>query len=498
MINFYRCSITEKYGDESKCRLSFKPSVQSVQLHLFAVFFAGGLMSTWVWTESTVDTWARFFRRILNKETEEPIKLQKYKVIRQAFAQRKTFNNDGRFSLSFHNTHEDPVGLNFDFNSEGSHDFSTTWAAAIPKFVLRRGAITGGNPSVSSNRRNSVDSEISFSVRCVSVESRRNSLDSQISLHIADFKARRKVDSSHRGRRGKRRREFGKSRSTKMGPLFRRGSTTSQESQLNAQILSAMTIGGISTNQQVPNMERRWATAGLDEKTSNKMITDGKSLGMLLPFLYGDENLSSEEKNNTDIVDKNRNIEDNDDTKNDNNSDSDSSQADEETKMLEIEEPQETSKSKNSNKSLRNQDDVKKKYFIQDEEILKHFIQNELNNCTINDKDKHRKAAIGDLASSITSHCPELTKLVKSDVQKNLPNSINAKEMATQTSLPLEILEMEAVTESIDEIINNRNCSSKSTQISPQLNKGQNKKIDGKHTPGKSNKESRRNDRNNM
>lgn len=84
------------------------------------------------------------------------------------------------------------------------------------------------------------------------MESRRHSLDSQVSVQIAEMTATRKAAAtpmpttatttvSHgRGRNARNRRhrrEFGRSRNSRVGPLFvRRGSTTSQESQLGAQV----------------------------------------------------------------------------------------------------------------------------------------------------------------------------------------------------------------------------------------------------------------------
>ncbi|XP_012247281.1 protein smoothened isoform X2 [Bombus impatiens] len=458
--NYMICAITTKYLDISECKMEVRPSAAKMQLHLLSPFFAGILMSSWVWTGSTVDTWTRFLRRTFNCETEEPIRLKKHKVIAQAFAKRKTFNNAGRLSISFHNTHEDPVGLNFDLNSVASQDFSSTWAAALPKLVTRRGALVGGTTgSVSSNRRNSVDSEISFSVRRVSVESRRNSLDSQISVQIAELKTTRKVASSSRGRRGKRRRDFGKSRSggnSKVPPI------------------------------QVPNMKRRSASAGLDDRVLNPKLFDGKNAGMLLPFLFpgqsgSDENLSSEEKQHQEISGKDVDIEGGNMEKDDQDSDSDDSQPEEEAKMLDPEEPHERSKSKISNKSSksyghesdrRSRDGRRSKYLLQDETILKHLFQESSDIKLKSDaeiKEVYRKAGMGNLASSLNSCSPELTRLMQSEAQTG-----NAREMATQTSLPLDILEMEELKQSIDEIINSRNCSSKGTQISPQLNKNKN------------------------
>nr|CAD7199887.1 unnamed protein product [Timema douglasi] len=215
-------------------------------------------------------------RRIKN-QPEEPVRLKKHRLIAQAFAKRKTFNNAGRVSISFHSTHDDPVGLNFDVNSVASQDLSSTWAAALPKLMTRRGALIGPTGSVSSH------SEISLSVCRVSVESRRHSLDSQVSVQIAEVTATRKTAAtpvpslgsvrSTRFRTKRRRREFGRHRSAKVapGPTPNKSSSTSQENQLGAQILTALAIGhaNIQHSAFVPNLKRRVANAGLDGKRPN-------------------------------------------------------------------------------------------------------------------------------------------------------------------------------------------------------------------------------------
>ncbi|XP_014468938.1 PREDICTED: protein smoothened-like isoform X2 [Dinoponera quadriceps] len=481
--NYMVCAITTKYSDESECKMDTRPSAGKMQLHLLAPFFAGILMSSWVWTSSTVDTWSRFLKRTFNCEIEEPIRLKKHKVIAQAFAKRKTFNNAGRLSISFHNTHEDPVGLNFELNSVASQDFSSTWAAALPKLVTRRGALVGSTTgSVSSNRRNSVDSEISYSFRCVSMESRRDSLDSQISVQIAQVKTTRKVAGRPNGRRGKNRRDFrksGKSRSEKkVDPHSKRDSTISQDSQ-------QVTTGG-HVPIQLPNMGRRLGNAGLDERAliiddRGPKVIDTKNAGMMLPFLFpsSDENLSSDEKGHQDAVGIDIEV---DNVEGEQDSDGEDSPPKEEVKMLNPEDVHERSKSKSGSKNCktyshesdrRNRESHRSNYVLQDEVILKHLLQEssdiKMKNKT-EKKDMYRKAAVGDLASSLTSCCPELTRLmVQGDAQIG-----NAREIATQTSLPLEILEMEELKQSIDEIINSRHCSCKGTQISPLLKKSKN------------------------
>ncbi|GLH15390.1 Protein smoothened [Gryllus bimaculatus] len=161
------CKVTASSGlssthmDPRQCRLDARPSVSVFQLHLLVFFCAGIVMSSWVWTGSTLRTWRRFLRRNICSQKEEPVRMKKHKAIAQAFANWKTFNNDGRLSISFHSSHEDPVGLNLDVNSIASLDFSSTWAAALPTLMTRRGALIGGsatstNTSASSHHGNSL------------------------------------------------------------------------------------------------------------------------------------------------------------------------------------------------------------------------------------------------------------------------------------------------------------------------------------------------------
>ncbi|XP_008551333.1 protein smoothened isoform X2 [Microplitis demolitor] len=454
------CSII-KYEENLECKIASRPSINKLQLHLLSPFLAGVLMSLWVWTSSTVETWKRFFRRTFNREPEEPVKLKKHRVIAQAFAKRKTFNN------------------------KASQDFSSTWAAALPKFVTRRGALIGGNAgSVSSNRRNSVDSEISFSVQRVSVQSRRNSVDSQYSYQIAEVKATRKRKPNPKPRKQLSNRKIVQSSISTIGPLFKRGSATSLNSQHGAQILSALTIGGTS---QIPGMKRRSATAGLDESGFNSELMH--NAGMLLPFFFpgdsdSDENSSIDQDKNPDseskiVIVENINIEEDE-----HYSESEDSQVDEETKMLDSEEPESCTRSKNSDKSSKrfshdsekSRETQKSKFIIQNETILKHFLQasNDTKIEKENVKDLTKKTNISNLSSSLNSCCPELVQNMQLDAQSS------AREIATQTSLPIDILEMEELKQSIDEIINSRNSSSKTTQKSPQSHKSNNRKTENK------------------
>ncbi|XP_046396716.1 protein smoothened isoform X2 [Ischnura elegans] len=293
-------------GGAGACRFESRPSLAMVQLHILAPFAAGVVMSSWVWTSSTMQAWRRFFRRVCNsRPVDEPVRLQKHKVIARAFAKRKEFDQGGRLSISFHTTHEDPVGLEFDLNSVGaaSGDLSSAWAAALPHLVMRRGAIAGatglgmGGPNSFSSqvRRNSMDSEISYSVRRLSVESRRHSLDSQVSVQISEVKARATTATPlPLGLMGGNSRSVGgwlragsrappqRKRRRKVVPAattHRRGSSTSQESQLGAEILSALGVVH-------PQYSRNLDAIEIKENSFPKPLSDTAKLAAMANFPF--------------------------------------------------------------------------------------------------------------------------------------------------------------------------------------------------------------------
>lgn len=225
----------------------------------------------------------------------------------------------------------------------------------------------------------------------------------------------------------------------------------------------------------MPNMGRRLGNAGLDKRTLDSKIIDTKTPALLLPFLSprtqsgSDENLSSDEKRHQDITDKDIDM-GNMEKEDEQDSDSEDSQPDEETKMLDSEETRDN-KNKNSNKTCKayNHEEDRRSHrgkYV-DEAILKHLLQetSDIKAKNENEKEIYRMTVINDLDANLTSRYPELTRLLQNEGQTN------AREISTQTSLPLDILEMEELKQSIDEIINSRNCSSKGTQISPQLKK---------------------------
>lgn len=289
--NYIICKITTTYEEVESCKNHYRPSVSILQLHLMSLFASGVVMASFVFTPSTLEIWSRYYKRKLGPRVDEPLKLQKHKVIAQAFAKRKEFQNRGRLSISFHNSHTDPVGLKFDMNSAiGSQDFSSTWANNLPRFVNRRYALTGCPSSSTTShghRRNSIDS-ISFSVRQVSVESRRNSNDSQISVKIAEMKT--KVASRSRGSKSKSRSSRHHRRDFTSRRYSRKESSTSIESQIVAMKAASSQKMSSTSTAEVGNMivpmrhsgSRRSGLTAMDPQQINELIAKNKCL---LPFL---------------------------------------------------------------------------------------------------------------------------------------------------------------------------------------------------------------------
>lgn len=249
-----------------------------------------------------------FLIRKFGHDVNEDIKIQKHKVIAQTWAKRKEFQDKGRLSISFYNTHTDPVGLNFnvnDLNSTGTNDISSTWANYLPNVVKRRFALTGATTNSSScgPRKSSLDSnKISISVKRVSVESisRRNSVDSQVSLKISEMQtkvARRTTSGGHHHHtvKGKtsarnRRRDFHHTSSTANHRFNRRESSTSVESQVITAAVKKTSYpqsNKLSTffpTKDPTCMKRRSASAGIvDADDINTFLTNGK---LILPFLH--------------------------------------------------------------------------------------------------------------------------------------------------------------------------------------------------------------------
>ncbi|CAH1954676.1 unnamed protein product [Acanthoscelides obtectus] len=275
--SYILCKLTNLGFDSSHCKQDSRPSVAMLQLQLLALFGIGLSMASWVWCDSTLHTWGRYIRRKFNCEVEEPMKLPKHKIIAQAFAKRKKFNEGGQISILCQN-HTDPVGLHFELNSVASNELSTTWAANLARFVNRRGAVPNEIANSISSNNQSLDSEVSLNVRHVSIESRRNSGDSQLSVQIAELKATRKVKSrrhrtTHKRYCRRNSRNLGNSTSKLSKSTTKRDSSTSLDSHM--QLINALTHTG-DIKSFAPNLNRRVANAGLDGQHIQQLLSNGK------------------------------------------------------------------------------------------------------------------------------------------------------------------------------------------------------------------------------
>lgn len=113
--------------------------------------------------------------------------MAKHKVIAKTWAKRKELEEEGRMSINFHDTHTDPVGLNFDvnyLNSAATNDISSTWACHLTKFIKRRNAAADlayeDTNASSCSRKNSQSGIMCIQQVSIEATSRRNSVDSQV------------------------------------------------------------------------------------------------------------------------------------------------------------------------------------------------------------------------------------------------------------------------------------------------------------------------------
>ncbi|KAK5641587.1 hypothetical protein RI129_010134 [Pyrocoelia pectoralis] len=260
--NYVICKLTSLSSDLSQCKIEVRPSVAMLQLQLLAVFGSGLAVASWVWCTATFHVWTRYFRRKFHCEVEKPLKYQKHKIIAQAFEKRKIFNEGRKISIECQ-PHTDPVGLHFDLNSAASNELSTTWAANLPRLVNRRCAV----PNEVINYSASSNSEMSYSLQQISIESRRNSGESQLSVQISEVTA--KINRRmHRSRPRRKRNIIRRSRS-RVGR--KRNSTASLDSQLGSQLHNIFNVP--DAKHALPNLsKRRIANAGLDGLLANAKL----------------------------------------------------------------------------------------------------------------------------------------------------------------------------------------------------------------------------------
>ncbi|XP_013199378.2 protein smoothened isoform X1 [Amyelois transitella] len=251
------CRLEALKEPSKECPAGARPSVSVLQLRLLCCFAAGALMASWTWTPAAAASWRRYLARKCgcSVETEVTRRARKHELIARAYRRRGEFAARGRLSISLGGSRQDPVGFCLDHTSpmdypdDGKHEsaeLSSSWAANLPRFVRRRDALvlpTHTHHSLSStpDRRNSQDSQISISLRHVSVESRRNSVDSQLSVKIAEMKT--KV--------GRRRTKHSKAKRKARVANSRKESTPSIESQISRYWLQSVAANNDPSREEV-------------------------------------------------------------------------------------------------------------------------------------------------------------------------------------------------------------------------------------------------------
>ncbi|KPI96978.1 Protein smoothened [Papilio xuthus] len=250
------CRLEALKESEMECSVGARPSVSVLQLRLLCCFAAGALMASWTWTPAAAAAWRRYMARKCgcSVEADGTRRARKDELIARAYRRRGEFAARGRISISLGASRQDPVGLGLDrapidCHTDDKHEsgeLSSSWAANLPRFVRRRDALvlpahTHHSLSSTPDRRNSQDSQISISLRHVSVESRRNSLDSQLSVKIAEMKT--KV--------GRRRTKHSKAKRKARAANARKESTPSIESQISRYWLQAMAANNDPSREEV-------------------------------------------------------------------------------------------------------------------------------------------------------------------------------------------------------------------------------------------------------
>lgn len=128
-----------------------------------------------------------------------------HRVISDIYAKR----NDDVISVSIQNSHTDPAGLNFDINNLNSTETNNPFTPSEFNYLCtnvmnRRNAVAMSRMDINEMNANCAtftssyadnNSEISFSVRHVAIESRRGSFDSQVSVKMSEVNYKATVEN---------------------------------------------------------------------------------------------------------------------------------------------------------------------------------------------------------------------------------------------------------------------------------------------------------------
>jgi len=238
------CNLKSQIASEGRgleeCGIQDRPNQTLLELQLLCMFGAGLLASSWVYTKESMHSWRLFLQQLITRrKSQRPLRLKKHEMIAQAFSKRRELQENGRLSLTLQSAHVDPLGMNVELGDDSSGDISSTWAAALPYLVQRRGGVCGAE-QLGLGRRNSLDSLNSSVSQSVSIrsrfslfDSRKQSVDSQ-SLFNTDLERLQSIyDNSVKKTGRKSKRDFFKSHAQKVRPwsrLSRRSSASRRDS----------------------------------------------------------------------------------------------------------------------------------------------------------------------------------------------------------------------------------------------------------------------------
>lgn len=193
----------------TKCELEQRPNIMSYKFVLISMGVGCFAVHTWLMNRRTWDIWKG--KNTTSAPKTKTYKFKKSNLIQKVYQDRHRLERDGRLSMSLQSFSQaiKPVEMKIE-KDESSEEFNTSFAAALPRLVQRRNALTGLEDldrdhqlrqSLRSNssairiknkgkgRYTSNDSSCSISIQSnrlsfanFDFSSRRQSFDSQLSI----------------------------------------------------------------------------------------------------------------------------------------------------------------------------------------------------------------------------------------------------------------------------------------------------------------------------
>ena len=203
----------------------------------------------------------------------------KHQLVAQAYSKRKDLEDKGRLSLTFHS--EDPAVAG-GVEEVSPEEFSSTWAAALPRLVQRRNALVAVGAEGLGLKR--AASEESLSVRSVSIrngrfsyDSRRNSMasvNSQFSFNQSELDHLQRLFKTSGGRKMFKR--F-KKRSNRITDSSCNGSVTSNDPPSNAssvRVIPAVTLDPLKMKEKLGMFHVPPPGRSVDFSSRSKAVVD--------------------------------------------------------------------------------------------------------------------------------------------------------------------------------------------------------------------------------